>query len=89
MNTKLTLDKKIHSRKLTLPPTWLYMPLMWVIKILNMKTKTEFTYKAYPGKEDDPIVMIANHSSRVEYQFTAPCCLPKKLNFVVGYNEFF
>lgn len=89
MNTKLTLEKKIHSRKLTLPPIWLYMPLMWVIKILNMKTKTEFTYKAYPGKEDGPIVMIANHSSRVEYQFTAPCCLPKKLNFVVGYNEFF
>lgn len=89
MTTKQTLNQELHSRKLTIPPTWLYMPLMLVIKVLNMKTKTEFTYKAYPGKEDGPIVMIANHSSRVEYQFTAPCCLPKKLNFVVGYNEFF
>ena len=33
--------------------------------------------------------MIANHASRVDYQFTAPVCWPKKLNYVVGYNEFF
>ncbi len=89
MTKQKTLDEKIHSRQLEQPPFIFYWILMGVIKILNKKVRTEFAYKAYPGKEEGPIIMIANHSSRVEYQFTAPCCLPKRLNYVVGYNEFF
>ena len=86
---KPTLDRELHSRQLHSPNGTVYSILMQVIKVLNAKTHTKFTYKAYPGKEEGPIVMIANHASRVDYQFTAPACLPKKLNYVVGYNEFF
>ena len=84
-----TLAEKLHERQLKEPDPFIYTILMWVIRVLNAKIHTEFTYKAYPGKENGPIVMISNHASRVEYQFTSPACLPKRLNYVVGYNEFF
>ena len=86
---KQTNQEKLVSRQLHKPNGFLYAILMLVCKVLNAITHTNFYYKAYPGKEDGPIVMIANHASRCDYQFTAPVCLPKKLNYVVGYNEFF
>ena len=84
-----TLEQELHSRKLHAPNAALYSILMQVIKVLNAKDHTSFNIKADPSKEPGPIVMIANHSTRVEYQFVCPPCLPKKINFVVGYNEFF
>lgn len=89
MAKKLTLDEKLHSRQLGLPNGFIYRILMLVIKILNKKINTHFTYNARPGDEKGPIVMVANHASRNDYLFTVPACWPKKLNFVVGYNEFF
>ena len=62
---------------------------MQVAKALCRLDNTHFTYLARPAREEGQIVMIANHASRVDYQFTAPPCYPKKLNYVVGYNEFF
>lgn len=89
MPQKLTIDEKLRRRNVKAPPKALYWLLMQVIKVLNRLNHAHFTYNAYPGREDGPIVMIANHASRVDYQFTAPVCLPKRLNYVVGYNEFF
>ena len=89
MSNKPTLDEKLHSRQLGLPNGILYRILMLVIKVLNRKTNTHISYNAYPGKEKGPVVLIANHASRVDFQFTAPVVWPKKLNYVVGYNEFF
>ena len=83
------IDEKLRQRNVTLPPKALYWLLMQVIKLLNKWNHATFTYRAYPAQEPGPIVMIANHASRVDYQFTAPACYPKRLNFVVGYNEFF
>lgn len=86
---KKTIAEELHSRQLHAPNGALYGILMQVIKVLNAKDHTEFNVVKDPSAEPGPIVMIANHSTRVEYQFTAPVCLPKKLNYVVGYNEFF
>lgn len=86
---KKTIAEELHSRKLHAPNGALYGILMGVIKVLNAKDHTEFNVVTDPSAEPGPILMIANHSTRVEYQFTAPVCLPKKLNYVVGYNEFF
>ena len=85
---KKTLDEKIHSRTLHKPGFLLYWILMLVIKIWNSKLHTSFSYKAYPGKDKGPFVLISNHASRCDYLFTAPVCLPNRLNYVVGYNEF-
>ncbi len=85
----MTIDEKIQRTNVTSPPGWLYWVLMQVTKVLNRASNTHFTYRARPAEEAGPIVMIANHSSRVDYQFTGPVCYPKRLNYVVGYNEFF
>lgn len=84
-----TLGEKAHQKKIKQPPMWLYSILMVVTKILNAHVKTKFTVKADPKSEKGSFVYIANHASRVDYLFTAPICYPKRLNFVVGYNEFF
>lgn len=89
MGRKQTIDEKLRKREIRCPPKWLYRILMQVIKVLNRLNHAHFTYCAHPAEEPGSIVMIANHASRVDYQFTAPACYPKRLNFVVGYNEFF
>lgn len=86
---KKTIDERIHSRKITTPPGWLYWILRWVTVVLNKLIRTQITYVKRPQEEKDSFVFIANHASRNDYLFTAPVCYPKKLNFVVGYNEFF
>ena len=85
----MTIDEKVRRTNVKTPPGWLYWILMKVTALLNRLSNTHFTYRARPSEEPGPIVMIANHASRVDYQFTAPPCWPKKLNYVVGYNEFF
>ncbi len=85
----MTIDEKLLRTEVGVPPRFLYWVLMKVTDVLNRMNNTHFTYKARPAEEPGPIVMIANHASRVDYQFTAPACYPKRLNFVVGYNEFF
>lgn len=85
----MTIDERIQRTNVKLPPRALYWLLMKVTAVLNRLSNTHFSYRARPSEESGPIVMIANHASRVDYQFTAPPCWPKRLNFVVGYNEFF
>jgi len=86
---KYTIDEKLRRHEIKKPPKWLYWILMQVTKILNLLCNAHFTYKAYPGRDKSNLVMIANHASRVDFQFTAPVCMPKMLNYMVGYNEFF
>ncbi|MCR5088654.1 MAG: 1-acyl-sn-glycerol-3-phosphate acyltransferase [Oscillospiraceae bacterium] len=85
----MTIDERIQRSEIKTPPAWLYGLLMGVTAVLNRSSNTHFTYRARPSEEKGPLVMIANHASRVDYQFTAPPCYPKRLNYVVGYNEFF
>ncbi|MBR0130360.1 MAG: 1-acyl-sn-glycerol-3-phosphate acyltransferase [Firmicutes bacterium] len=85
----MTIEERILRTNVKKPPRWLYWILMQVTRVLNKLSRTSFTYKADPSKEEGSIVMIANHSSRVDYQFTGPVCYPKMLNYVVGYNEFY
>lgn len=85
----MTIDEKLQKTNVKAPPTFLYGFLMQVTKVLNLLSNTHFTYHKHPSEEQGSIVMIANHASRVDYQFTAPPCYPKRLNYVVGFNEFF
>lgn len=86
---KKTLQEKLLARQVKTPNGLLYWILMLVVKVLNRKTHTTFRYKADPRKDREPFIIISNHASRVDYQFTGPVCYPNKLNYVVGYNEFF
>lgn len=89
MAERATIDEKLCRSKIKTPPKWFYSILMLITRLLNFLSNTHITYKAYPGKDPSNIVMIANHASRVDYQFTGPVCMPKMLNYMVGYNEFF
>lgn len=86
---KKTLQEKLAERQVKQPNAFLYWVLMLVVKILNGKIHTTFRFKADPRKDPEPFVLISNHASRVDYQFTGPVCYPNRLNYVVGYNEFF
>ena len=85
---KQTLQEKLLRRQVKLPNGLLYWILMQVVKVLNRRINTSFRFKADPRKDKDPFILISNHASRVDYQFTGPACYPNKLNYVVGYNEF-
>lgn len=79
----------LANREEHTPNPVLYNVLKLVIKVLNLGVHTNFTYKAYPGKDEGPFVLVSNHASRSDYLFTAPACYPRRLNYVVGYNEFY
>ena len=85
---KKTLQEKLLDRQVKTPNGLLYWILMLVVKVLNSKIHTTFRFKADPRKDKEPFILISNHASRVDYQFTGPACYPRRLNYVVGYNEF-
>ena len=86
---RLTNAEKLSQRREHSPSAVLYWILMKVVAIINKSVNTSFIYKAHPAEEKGPIVLVSNHASRMDYLFTAPVCYPKRLNYVVGYNEFY
>ncbi len=90
MAQKMTLDEKLHSKKLHQPPAWLYNLLANIWKVLFVKKLgVTFEYKADPRKDTGPYIVVSNHASRVDYLYTGLPFLPHTMNYVAGYNEFF
>ncbi len=90
MNEKPTLQEKLARKRAGKPPAILYLSLINIWRLaLNKKLGVRFTFKAHPSKDKNPYVLVSNHASRVDYLYTAPAVLPHRLNYVVGYNEFF
>lgn len=87
--SKKSIEEILVKRHVKEPATWFYMILRPIVAVLNKKAHTEFIYKARPAENPNPIILISNHASRNDYMFTSPVVFPKKLNYVVGYNEFF
>jgi len=86
---KKTLDQKLHSRKIK-KPNFIYPILGYVWKLLFYK-KYNVTpiFKTDIKKVKEPYILLSSHASRLDYMFTAIPLLPKRFNFVAGYNEFF
>lgn len=86
---KKTIAEKLHSRKMK-KPSFVYNILGCVWKILFFKKYgVKVTFKKDFRKEVGPYIVISNHASRLDYIFMGLPLLPKKYNFVVGYNEYF
>lgn len=85
---KPTVARKIHSRKIT-PPNFIYNILGWVWKTFVAK-KYNVHYIDHVGmsKVEGSYIFISNHASRLDYIFTGIPVLPKRMNYVAGYNEF-
>lgn len=90
MKQRPTLQERLERKHMKKPPAFLYLLLINIWRLLfNRKLGIRFTFKAHPSKDKNPYILISNHSSRVDYLYTAPAALPHRLNYVVGYNEFF
>lgn len=86
---KATMAERLAKRREHKPNPILYAILYCVVLIMKSKLRTRFTFKVRPGKDKEPFVLVSNHASRNDYVFTAPAVWPRRLNYVVGYNEFF
>lgn len=85
---KITVEKQIHSRKIT-PPNALYNVLGTVWRLfMYKKYNVHYTFKKDFRKEPGPWFFISNHASRLDYIFTGVPLLPVRMNYVAGYNEF-
>jgi len=86
---KQTIAQQLQARREHKPNSILYALLYLVVKIIAAPLKIKFIYKARPSKDKGPFILVANHASRIDYVYTAPAVWPRRLNYVVGYNEFF
>lgn len=87
--SKLTLAQEISKRKIK-KPNFIYNVLGWVWKTFMFKKyNVKFIYKTDMKKVKEQFIFVSNHASRLDYMFTGIPVLPKRMNFVAGYNEFF
>ncbi len=84
-----TLAERLNERRERKPNPVLYAILYCVVLVMKARLRTKFIFKVRPGKDKEPFVLVSNHASRNDYVFTAPAAWPRRLNYVVGYNEFF
>ncbi len=90
MKQKRTLQQKLALKRTKKPPAIIYLILINIWRLaLNKKLGIHFTFNTRPSRDKNPYILISNHASRVDYLYTAPAVLPHRLNYVVGYNEFF
>ncbi len=86
---KLTIEQKLYSKKIK-RPNFIYNILGWVWKTFVFKKyNVKFNYKTDVKKIKEPFIMVSNHASRLDYMYTGIPMLPKRMNFVAGYNEFY
>lgn len=87
--SKLTIAEKLHKRKIR-KPSFIYNILGFVWRVLFFKKYgIKVTYKTNIKKVKGPYILISNHASRLDYIFVGLPLLPRRYNFVVGYNEYF
>ena len=81
--------ERLSRRREHKPNPVLYAILYLVVLVMKARLRTRFIFKVLPGKDKESFVLVSNHTSRNDYVFTAPAAWPRRLNYVVGYNEFF
>ena len=86
---RTTMAERLARRREHKPNPVLYAILYIVVIIMKTKLRAKFIFKAKPSKDKGPFVLVSNHACRNDYIFTAPAVWPRRLNYVVGYNEFF
>ena len=85
---KKTVFEEIKGRRISSPGV-LYNVLGFVWKtFVAPKYNAHYIIKNLPKDEDGPFMFISNHASRLDYIFTGIPNLPRRMNYVAGYNEF-
>lgn len=87
---KKTIEEKLMARKIKAPPRLAYGLLARLWKLMYFKKLgMRVSYKVKPKDYKGPYIVVGNHASRLDYIYAGIPFLPHRLNFVVGYNEFF
>ena len=85
---KKDLKKKLISRKIKKPNPIIMTIISWLLGFLNKKYKVKFSRdydpKSLKGK---PTILIASHSSRLEFIYMMHGFKRKDINRVVGYQN--
>ena len=85
---KKTVEQKIHGRKIK-TPGMIYSILGAVWKaFVYKKYNVNYVFKTDIKNQKGPFILISNHASRLDYIFTGVPMLPRRMNYVAGYNEF-
>ena len=84
-----TIDQTLFEKKYTRPNPLNYGILKIVARtVLTWTYHTKMIWKTDLRKAKGPFVLISNHASRADYLFNA-IYFKERINFVLGYNEFF
>ena len=84
-----SIDQQLLEKKYTRPNIFNYTILKIVARtVLTWKYHTKMIWKTDVRKVKGPFVLISNHASRADYLFNA-IYFKERVNFVLGYNEFF
>lgn len=89
MNETPTNEVLLHRKKIK-SPNAIYGLLgrVWQYFVAP-KYHLHYTFKTDPRKEKGACLFISNHASRLDYIFVGVPLLPRRFNFVAGYNEFY
>lgn len=91
MKNKKTIADKLANRKYKRPNKFLYGALYKIIvrKVLEPKYNVHYQVIDDINQEKGPCFLIYNHQSRMDYIWAMHLAYPTRLNYMVGYNEFF
>ena len=85
---KKDLKKRLISRKIEKPNPILMSIGMWVLGLLNKKYGVEFSYDYDPEQiKDQPTVLLAGHSSRLEFIYAIYGLGRKDVNVICGFQN--
>ena len=89
MKRPLTIDEQLNLKAIKRPNPLFYGILKIVARtVLKWQYNPKIYWKDNFSKVKGPYILISNHASRADYLFNA-AYLKERVNFVLGYNEFF
>ena len=91
MKEKLTLQQKLARRKYKIPNKffWGFLNFCILKPFLAPPMNIHLDVKDDINECKTGAFVLYNHQSRADYSWLVPAVYPRRLNFVVGYNEFF
>ncbi len=85
---KKNLKEKLINRKIKPPNPLLMTVAMWILGILNKLYKVKFSYDyQHKSLKNQPTILLAAHSSRLEFMYTMYGFKRKDINMVCGYQN--
>ncbi|MDR1271860.1 MAG: 1-acyl-sn-glycerol-3-phosphate acyltransferase, partial [Clostridiales Family XIII bacterium] len=86
-----TLHQRLLGREIRRPNYLIYQILVRVVvkRFIARNIDLHITRNIDVKEIEGPFIVVCNHASRLDYIYASLALLPRPLNYVVGYNEFF